>query len=714
MTRKYSRLALVLLALSLLFTACPHEFDLQVTEAHGDFYGTVFGTAQGWSSLIRVDLTFERGIIVDAYVRSVPGTGTETAIYARALGMAGPIIVATNSVELDRLAGATVTTRAIVDAGREALAKVPAPGTIPPVRYPGTVTRQTLASPAPWGGPFIVTVTLGRTSITGITVENSNESPAVGQSAIPILIERMLRYQTSEVDRVVGATITSTALQSTVANILNDRGAPFFMMESVPTPDRVNSPRRTVDVLVIGSGAAGLSAAIEAASHFNILRPFDPPPSVTLIEKEDMIGGSSRLSSGIVYAPSSEEDAGITGTLNTRLRNYFLFRAQNNADTDLIDAFAEESWNLVNTPWAALPPLSQAFPAGMASQARARAVPGGGLGLVRTLENRARELGITIMTGVEAYELRTHEGAVVQVRARSRTTNFTFDVRRGIVIATGGFDNDRSAGGLLAANNPDSQHIVSLSSIGNTGDGIRMARSIGADTVFRGGRIGSAVVRLPTLNVIIPHGRDILAMTGIGPQWLDIPVRGQFVDTDFSPYDEGGRYQTDDFSLIFSALLQQGQGITFYQFSDTLFPPSGFITHSYMAGFQQAFTFNSITDMGNILFGFYFNEIEEAFTARLTERGFGPPFRLWRIEPASLGSMGGLRIDTQARVLGSGEHGTTNGEWIPGLFAAGEAANGQFFYRQNPAPGSSLGIALTFGRIAGRNAAQSGPHAFLP
>ena len=103
MAKRLSGLALVFLALSLLFTACPVEFDPRgaVADAHGDFSGTVFGSARGWSSTIRVDLTFVDGIIVDAYVRSVPGTGTETPGFARALDLAGPIIEATNNVELD-------------------------------------------------------------------------------------------------------------------------------------------------------------------------------------------------------------------------------------------------------------------------------------------------------------------------------------------------------------------------------------------------------------------------------------------------------------------------------------------------------------------------------------------------------------------------------------------------------------------------------------
>jgi len=724
MTKKLSGLALILLALSLLLTACPTQFELQVHEGHHNFSGTVSGTARGWSSDIRVELYLRDGVIQTALVYSVPGTGSETPGFARALTMAPPIILATNNVELDTLAGATVTTDAIIAAGREALELIPPPGAIPQVREPGTFVEEANG----WGGAFLVTVMLSSTVITNIVVESSTESQAVGQLAIPILIERMLHYQTSQVDGISGATATSAALRNAVDTILRSAGAPLFMLQTpAGTDGRVHSLRRAVDVLIIGSGAAGLSAAIEAASFVDPDNPFAPLASVTLIEKDYMIGGSSRFSSGIIYAAASSADAELTPAVAT-LRNYFLFRAQNNANPGLIDAFAEESWNLVNTPWWALPPLSQPFPTGMASASRARAISGGGSGLVRALENRARELGVNIMTGVEAYDLRTHQGAVVQVRARSRTTNFTFDVRRGIVIATGGFDNDRRnvVGSPMENHNPDSRNILSLSSPGNVGDGIRMARDVGAASIYKGGRLGWAIVPAPTVNVAAPSGANILAVRsgGAALEWLDLSGPGD-VDWSDNPHDlSQTRNPENDLSLVFSGIMGQldrdtgGAAPTqFFQISNEPFPAVGFINHSFLAGFGVAFSFPNIGSLWSSIFNHLVNTPQVTLEAHLAERNLmtGGRFYLWFVQPASLGSMGGLRIDPQARVLRGGVNDAVMPTvYIPGLFAAGEVANGDFFYQQNPAMGSSLGIALTFGRIAGREAASSPSRPLAP
>jgi len=73
--------------------------------------------------------------------------------------------------------------------------------------------------------------------------------------------------------------------------------------------------------------------------------------------------------------------------------------------------------------------------------------------------------------------------------------------------------------------------------------------------------------------------------------------------------------------------------------------------------------------------------------------------------PSSMGSMGGLKISPKAEVLGSGDKGTTADQPIPGLYAAGETANGQVFYLEYPGSGHSLSLGMTFGFIAGREAA---------
>ena len=117
MTRKLSGLVFGALILSLLLSACIIESDPFAggainTEGYHNYTGTVFGTAQGFKSTIRVDLTLVDGFITEADIYSV--SGSETPGFASALTLAPSIMVHRNSVELDTLAGASITTRGIV------------------------------------------------------------------------------------------------------------------------------------------------------------------------------------------------------------------------------------------------------------------------------------------------------------------------------------------------------------------------------------------------------------------------------------------------------------------------------------------------------------------------------------------------------------------------------------------------------------------------
>jgi fumarate reductase flavoprotein subunit len=78
-----------------------------------------------------------------------------------------------------------------------------------------------------------------------------------------------------------------------------------------------------------------------------------------------------------------------------------------------------------------------------------------------------------------------------------------------------------------------------------------------------------------------------------------------------------------------------------------------------------------------------------------------PKYYALKVAAASLGTMSGLKIDLDTHVLNA------KGEVIPGLFAAGEVANGDSFNQEYPASGTSIQMCIPFGRVAGQNAAQA-------
>ena len=79
-----------------------------------------------------------------------------------------------------------------------------------------------------------------------------------------------------------------------------------------------------------------------------------------------------------------------------------------------------------------------------------------------------------------------------------------------------------------------------------------------------------------------------------------------------------------------------------------------------------------------------------------------PPYYAMAVYPSTLGSSVGLRTDGDGRVLNAG------GEPIPGLFACGNDM-ASIMEGAYPGPGITLGPALVFGWIAGRELASRAP-----
>ncbi len=110
---------------------------------------------------------------------------------------------------------------------------------------------------------FFVTVTIRNGAIAAITHEGSTETPELGGKAIELMSQRMIAENTSGVDAVSGATVTSAVFRVAVNDCLAQAGAPEGMLAK-PQEPAVEASTLETGVLVIGAGAAGLSAAIAA------------------------------------------------------------------------------------------------------------------------------------------------------------------------------------------------------------------------------------------------------------------------------------------------------------------------------------------------------------------------------------------------------------------------------------------------------------------
>ena len=136
--------------------------------------------------------------------------------------------------------------------------------------------------------PFTVDVTFSENAITAIDTSTNQESLGVGASALEDLSNKIMEYQTLNVDSVTGATLSSMSLQQGVKDCAEQANAAKTLAKA-PGPDDSVESSYNADVCVVGGGGAGLTAAISAVQA---------GANVVVVEKCGITGGSTNVSEG--------------------------------------------------------------------------------------------------------------------------------------------------------------------------------------------------------------------------------------------------------------------------------------------------------------------------------------------------------------------------------------------------------------------------------
>lgn len=507
-------------------------------------------------------------------------------------------------------------------------------------------------------GDFDISVTVSESEIIEIKLGEYKETEAVGGNALRLMSERIIDENTSGVDLISGATVTSTTFRLAVNDCLTQAGAPDSLKSAPPMP-QVSEKTVDKDVLVIGGGAAGLASAISAAEN---------GANVTLIEKQDILGGSTVVSAGIVYAAMDDDDV-------SKMTDYYMERAKQKGDREIIQFYAENSIDTISFLDDIGVKWMMTVPAGTAPEPRAHFSMHDdgtfmiGSALINPMKEKAKELGVEILTGVKGTELIVDDGKVKGAKAVSKNVNYTFNTKA-VIIATGGFDASEE---LKQEYSPVAVGDFPLSNKGNVGEGLIMGLNAGAATVFHNGAIGFQIV-----NGSLPNsGYNAAAMNAKA-----------FVNTDGEFIAPG-----NDYPINYTNLKEAGEASFF-----GLYDSEG--KDNAEPALEKGFGFkaDTIEELAAEA-GMDAKKLQDAFNS--TESLKTAPFYAVVVKPATIGSMGGLKINTKAEVLAEAD-----GQPIIGLYAAGEVANSGLYYQEYPASGTSISSSITFGREAGRNAAE--------
>ena len=315
--------------------------------------------------------------------------------------------------------------------------------------------------------------------------------------------------------------------------------------------------------------------------------------------------------------------------------------------------------------------------------------------VIPTLEKAALDAGVEIVTDTAATELIMADGRVAGAKAvTSAGGNVTLHANKGVILATGGFS--ANAPMVVQYNNywpglSDTMPSTNASTL--SGDGIVMAQAVGADLT------GMGYAQLMPSS----HPVDGSLFSGI---WGS-------AETQLFINKEGKRYVNEyaERDVLSKAALEQTDGIFYIICDKDIAETSDVAGMEAKGNVVSANSLEELAEKLGIPADTFVAEVERynSFCLSGVDEDFGKPLFGQPIDeapfvatprsPSLHHTMGGVKIDTETHVI------STEGEIIPGLYAAGEVCGG--IHAGNRLGGNAMTDFLVFGRIAGENAAKA-------
>lgn len=684
----------------------------------------------GHNAPMTVEVTVDNGKVTGVKVLENKETQGIGSIAIEKLPAA---IVKAGNAKVDTLTGATVSSKAILLAVQTALDKAAGKAVDKAQFKPGTYKASAYGN----NGYLNVEVTVSKDKITDIKVPGNNETPFMGAMAIDTLTKEIIDNQTVNVDAISGATVTSGAFKKAVGDALAQSGVNMAALQKPVAPQGkkfTDTQKQAYDLVIVGSGGAGLSAAVTATAQGKY--------RVVVLEKMPVIGGNTlRCASAYNAAdPQRQKALPMTDTLKDAVVKAINEKPANAEHAKLMadvkakyDAYlASGSKTLFDCPeWHALQtynggdkvghiPLIRTYAenvlptlhwmqtlgapvmdrvsqgAGALWQRTHQLNAPAGTGLIQPLYDAAVKQGAKIVTGMKAESLIERNGKVVGVRATDTLGNkYEFTSRYGLILATGGYSQNKE---LRQKSSPVlTPDMVSTNQPGATGDGIVMATKVGAETT---GMNYVQVYPLATPGTGTLQGRarkmsgldDVIDVNKNGERFVKEDARRDEFVAAIKKQPDGMCYDINDSTIVqkYNSFAEEVETLvkigriykadTLADLAKQLGMPAGNLEKT-VAEYNKMVEDKNDPKFGRKLFD------------RKIEKG---PFYATPRAPSIHHTMGGLLINTKAQVM------DTKGHVIPGLYAAGEVTGG--IHGSNRLGGNATADVITYGRIAAKSA----------
>jgi succinate dehydrogenase/fumarate reductase flavoprotein subunit len=444
-------------------------------------------------------------------------------------------------------------------------------------------------------------------------------------------------------------------------------------------------------VVVVGTGMAGMAAAVSAAEH---------GAKVVLLDKQQqaLAGGSSALAMGGFSIPEAD-----TAEARQAFVEEYLAKSGGRADKALTQLLADEALGGINWLVGLGVDLLEARPARPLRTAVRTAAPGFFRGMPKVLtamHTAATKRGVAEVYRAKGRALLVDAASGRIIGLRAVTANGLIDYRaKAIVLATGGYAGNSKM--LEQWIGPNAGEAIVRGAKWLTGDGFRMAEEIGAGAVRMAGPDSIHVAGVSPKNpasgqpgAVLPYGIGInkrgqryidesLGYVAFGKAIMDQPggEAALLFDQDVADTPEG-KATIEQFTFFKLDVLK----------AETLGDLAGKIGCPATALIETVERFNAAIADGKA-------PTAIPSKAALACKVARPPFyALSPLKPGVTQTFGGLKINTACQVL------EPDGTPLRGLYAAGEVVGG--FFSIDYVGGGSLMRCVVTGRVAGKNAAK--------
>ena len=544
--------------------------------------------------------------------------------------------------------------------------------------------------------------------VTDIRVTGNGDDEGLSDLSVNTVPQMMVDLQTANVDILTGATLTKEGIRMAVLDAIAQAGLDTEAWDTLKAPaaEEATDEDRTVhtDILIIGGGGTGLVTAVSALDNGA------DPAGIVLVEKTGVFGGTSATAGAVLTGP-------LTRYLKSQGYEYseeqwvadWMANVANYVELVGVDPGYPEIERVENYIANICPALDWLEDQGIVTWTYYRSMPDtdfvipeaivnedgsqqfvGGFTMTNPMVDKLTEAGVDMRLNTAGTQLIVEDGKVVGAVVADNKGEYNIYADRGVVLATGGYSRDEE---LLGQYSPAYVNWISFdtASSGDTGDGIKMARDIGA-AMYENGAIISVGTSSPN-----PTAGNLANFMTVGQRMLVNSNAERFVNE-----------MADYYTVSLRIDEQPDNGVAWAIIADNV--PDAQVLEDQIDGdiVVAGDSIEALAEAMGVDAAALASTIEtyNADCETGTDTVMGKPltadmkiegskYYAFKVGVCMAGTIGGVKTDVDNHVL------DTDGNIIEGLWAGGCVSN-RSIMGYTYMHGAGFGYAIVSGRIIGQ------------